>query len=346
MDQSFEDFFNSLSPEDQRKFLEAYVLPFTNEPRTLLKRTVLKLSRDLSETEVRLAIAEATGMPVEKVPPLNFENAKARTRSEFEKLEELIGEYKSKLDKSSNVQPDKYDELYDLGRFILAVSEKFRIVVPDEIPKFPDFVISLEDQNIGIEHTRLMSEQIKAIQKTVKYFIESAEKLIANDLNPLCKTVNIFIDYNANVTSGKNFNNRKFSVEERKKIIQTISDYIKSELTGGNISKPEFISQIKITSNQDNRTDLELAEAYFTLTDFQQLLIERINLKEAKANRYRSANDSNPLWLLIVVDDVNSFSGFDLQTEKIPQITNSKFDCIILFEKFGGNVHIVFQKKS
>ena len=90
--------------------------------------------------------------------------------------------------------------------------------------------------------------------------------------------------------------------------------------------------------------DLELAESYYTNQEFTNLLQDRIQRKEKRAANYRNESKLNVIWLIIVVDDVNSFSGFDLKTSKFPQIEDSNFDSIFLFEKFGGNVYNLFQK--
>jgi hypothetical protein len=345
MYQSLENFLLSLSLEERKHFIEVE-LPklLMGEPYTVLKRTAIKLSTDLSEDEIRQAISEISGKPPERLPEINFDEEKRKIRNESDKVKMIIKDYKGKLDTIANITQDKYDELQDVGKFILFANEKFKIDVPSQILKFPDFIISFENQKIGLEHTRLINEETKATIKTAKYYIEKAQEIIRRELNFLSKTVNIFIDYNHNVVGLKNFKNRQFTIEQKKELVHTIAKYIKSELTGGNTPKPDFISQIKITSNKDSRVDLELAESYYTNQEFTDILLQRIQKKEIKANNYRIESNLSIVWLLIVIDDVHSFSGFDLKTAKFPQIENSNFDSIFVFEKFGGNIYTLFRK--
>ena len=58
-----------------------------SQQQSLLKRTTLKFSTDLPEAEIRKAISESMGIPIEQVPQFNFENEKARMRNEMKSVE-------------------------------------------------------------------------------------------------------------------------------------------------------------------------------------------------------------------------------------------------------------------
>ena len=86
--------------------------------------------------------------------------------------------------------------------------------------------------------------------KTAKHYVGKAEEKL-KDLSHLSKTVNIYVDYSKNVVGEGNFDNRKFSREQRDQIPALIADFIRSQLTGGNIPKPDFTDQVEITRNED-----------------------------------------------------------------------------------------------
>ena len=307
-------------------------------------RTTLKFSTDLKEDEIRIAIAKARGIPLEQVPPIDFEVIKSKMRAEYDKVQKIIEACKSKFDSSARITADKYEELNDIGKFILFANEKLQIDVPEVIQKHPDFTLLIDHLKIGVEHTRLWNNRTRAVFKAAKYYLSKAEEIIANDLSHLSKTVNIFIDYDKNVIGEGNFDNRKFNSKQKNQIPKIIADFIRSELTTRNVPKPVFISQVEITPNKDSRVDLELAETFFTKTEFSDKLLKCIAKKEDKAYNYRNARTVDLLWLLIVADDVNSFSGFNLESAIMPQIVTSNFDSILLFEKFTGQIQLVFSK--
>lgn len=336
---NFEEFLKTLSQEERKNFINELIVYLLNGQPQLLKRTTLKLSTGLSQDEVKKAISDAIGILIEQTPNIDFEAAKMRLRIEKEMVDNIIENYKAKLDSNPKTGSDKYEELIDIGKFIVSFNSELKLFVPDEILKFPDFIVLLQERKIGIEHTRLMAEGNKAIFKSAKYYIQKAQDLIENELSHLSKTVNIFIDYNKNVIGESNFKNRNFNADQREEVAQIIASYVKSELTGGNVFKPAFISQVKITSNLDSKIYLELAESYFTILEFAEMLTNRISSKEAKVVNYRSIKFISEVWLVIVVDDINSFSGFDLTSVGFPKIENSSFDQIFLFEKFGRKIY-------
>lgn len=298
----------------------------------------------MKNEEIREAIAKLLGIPLDQVPLIDFEAEKAKMREQYNNVQRKIEAMKPVLDKTSKTTADKYEELFDLGKFIIFFNEKFQIL--SALQKFPDFTLLYQSYRIGVEHTRLWSNEERAMFKAAKYYIAKAEEIIAQKLSRLSKTVNIFIDYNKTVIGDGDFNNRKFTPEQRSELPNIIANYIKSELTGGDVSKPDFISQVKITPNKDLRVDLELAESYFTQAEFSDLLLKRIANKERLADNYRNATKVNALWLLIVIDDVNSFSSFNLESARIPKIETSYFDSILVIEKFGGRIYLIFPNNA
>ena len=309
-------------------------------------RTTLKLSKDMTAMEVREALAKAKGIPLEQVPFIDFEAEKSKVRWQYDKVQEIIKVCKAKFKNDRKTPPGKYEELDDIGKFILFANEKFQIYVPEIIQEYPDFTLLINGLSIGVEHTRLWDNSARAMFRAATYYISKAEEIIASDLSNLSKTVNIFIDYEKNVIGDSNFDERKFSNEQKQQIPHLIANFVKSELMGGYVPKPSFISQIEITRNQDSRVDLVMAETYFTNAEPSNQLLNCIAKKESKADRYRNIRTVSALWLLIVIDDVNSFSGFNLESAKLPSIKNSNFDSILIFEKFTGNIHVLYSRFS
>ncbi len=304
-----------------------------------------KYSTDMTNEELRQAIADSRGIPLEKVPHIDIDAEKVRMRAEWEKVKTIMHDFELLLAKDSKTTEDKYEELFDIAKFICVGNDKFSIEVPALPQRFPDFTLLFNNFKIGVEHTRLWSKKLRATFKTAKYYVKKAEEILGSEIGHLSKTVNVYIDYNKTVIGMGSFANRKFTRADRDQIPLIIADFIRSELTGGALAQPDFISSLVITPNKDLRVDIELAESYFTTTELGDQLFEAIKNKEDYAERYRGARTVDALWLLVVVDDINSYSGFDLKQAKLPMITSSNFDRIYLFEKFGGDVIPLFTNR-
>jgi hypothetical protein len=308
-------------------------------------RTTLKLSTHMTDAEILEAIAQVTGKSLNDVPLFEFSKILEEMKTTAFKLERITGALKAKL-VSAGAKEDKFEELEDVGRFLIATNDSLKLIVPDALPEYPDFLLASDNFVIGLEHTRLLSNELKATYKTVKYCLKEAEAMLAPELSHLSKTVNIFIDYQKNIFGDSNFTNRRFTKEQKADIVKMIADFVRSELTGGNIKRPDFIYKIKITRNQDLRVDIELAETYSTKSDISDQILAVIANKEKKANNYRTIENVDSICLLIVVDDINSFCGFSLEQTKLPEIKQSNFDVILLFEKQQQKIFFLYMTKG
>ena len=119
-----------------------------------------------------------------------------------------------------------------------------------------------------------------------------------------------------------------------------------ASVTGMQVSKPDFIDSVTIISNNEGRIDVGLGESYTTELNFTALLSKIISEKEDRAVDYRLSVDVDYLWILIVIDDLKAYSGFNLTTPFVPSVETSKFESILLFEKFNGSIYVLHTKHS
>ena len=341
MSTDFMTFIDKLSPEDRHKVVGDFLKNLkgeTTEP--LIIRKTFKISNQGTEEEIKQRIADVYGVPVDQLPPMDIKSEFERNRDNWMQVSELIAPYEIFLKGQANTSVDKFEELTDIGRFIVAWPDQLQLIVPDELLKYPDFIVRSSERTIGIEHTRLINPTIKAAFNSAKQVITEAEVILKNRNLDYKRTVNIFINFSKPVLDGNNFYNKKFTRGKKKRISIVIAGYIEGLLSGQVLEKPTFLEHVVITSSQDSRIDLILAEEYIAKEGFLELLNERIEAKEAKFHNYISAAEFDSCWLLIIIDGVSSFSGFDL--EELKEIhTSNKFEKIILFETFSSKIFIL-----
>jgi hypothetical protein len=177
-------------------------------------RTVLTLSNQLTPEEYRKILAVASNRTIEEMPAIDSDIWLVMARERSKKVRKITEDFKALLDSKPHPK-DKDEELDDIGRFILAANEEppankeFALDVPEEIARFPDFILSYAGKKLGVEHTRLLSEDTIQKYKAAKRVIKTAEAILAKDLSYLSKTVNIFIDYNENVIGSASFKKKE-----------------------------------------------------------------------------------------------------------------------------------------
>jgi len=103
---------------------------------------------------------------MDELPEFDAKAELAGIRAQSNRVDEIIKDHQALFQRNPKTTKDKYEELHDIGKFILAVGDTLKIQVPEVVSEFPDFILKQEQCKIGIEHTRLMSEEMKAMVKT------------------------------------------------------------------------------------------------------------------------------------------------------------------------------------
>ena len=332
-------FLDTLSPEDRNKAIGILFGFIPARATSLMKRTSIKISNLGTAEEITERVAKATGYPISSLSVANIAKQIIETRDSWLTVSALTEPYKQFLERQlPKTTADKYEELIDLGRFIVASALNFEIVVPEKPLVYPDFLVRQEAINMGIEHTRLIDPQAKARIKIVQQFIENTTKLLQERHPEFFGTVNVFIDFNQPVAGDHNFDNKKFTPKEREMIVNSMADYIYAIASGITAAKPAFVGQVSYVANLEPRLDISLGENYISKDGFEELLLARIQAKEQRFSTYMSFAPIDKCWLLVVTDGVSSYSGFDLQTTKFPEIETTNFDAIVLLEAFSHKV--------
>lgn len=337
---TFLELYDSLSPEDKEKLIQSFLKTLNGELlKPILTRKVVKISSLGSEQEIKERIASVIGKPLEQLPNMNFTAELAKAKHNRLAVQKIIAPYEKYLRSNPKNTPDKFEELEDVGRLILANNNSIKLIVPLEEFKSPDFIVEINGLIFGLEHTRLIDKSIKARYSFLKHLILDSQEILSN--TGLSGTVNIYIDYGVKALNGKDLTTGKFSKEEKGLLTDILVDYVKNLCTFETSEKPVFVKEVKLTENKEPRLDLILAENYISKSGFNELLKERIQAKEKRYLKYLEEASIKECILLIVVDGYSDYSGFDLKSEKIEYKAESNFKKIILFESFSSTQYIL-----
>ncbi|WP_165760269.1 hypothetical protein, partial [Niastella populi] len=95
---------------------------------------------------------------------------------EKEKVKEILGKYYDELkDKEDSESMKRKDELMDIARFIIFLKDDVKLISMGESP---DFIVEINGEQIGIEHTRVYDKQLVAMISN----LEKTFKVVQNDL--------------------------------------------------------------------------------------------------------------------------------------------------------------------
>jgi len=230
-------------------------------------------------------------------------------------IEKKIG----KILVDSTLSEHKKLELCQVGKFLtLFESQNTEIL---EQCESPDFIISVNDRRIGLEHELILNGQnVKQIQ-SIKNIFKLAAKVFKD------KYPNIKVLANCWLTKD-NFNFRQI---DKKIIVNQIVDYIYELTQNSNINKPDFLDDVKISKHSGVSFSFNADISNIGFLD-NSILSKAIMKKEALIEKYIINSGIKEQWLFLVIGQVSPDSyGLD---ELDFKITDSRFERIYLFEDF------------
>lgn len=330
---NFQKFIDKLPPEDRQFIIDHFVRNILGqEPKeqVVIRRTA-KISTLGTEDEMIQEISKTFNIPVEQIRNQNVAQKLKEVTQDYHQTSSIIDEYKDFLTQKGATK-DKFEELYDVGKFLVSLNIQSILEIPNNTSAIPDFIISSDNKRIGIEHTRLMNTISQIWIKTVSKILKKAEILLLKRKPELKQIVNISINYWKLSINDKNLS-VKLSVQEKAQIANQIADYIESLLCKGGLTPPSFIDKISISERSEHPLNLILNENYIAKPESTDLFLERIRDKETKLGSYLANNSLEELWLLVVISGVTASSSFILQEQNHFE---TKFDKVFLFDNFSG----------
>jgi hypothetical protein len=339
---NFLEFIDKLPPEDRQLAIDHFVRNMLGqEPKqeeVVIRRTA-KISTLGTEEEMIQEISQAFNIPIEKIKNQNIAQKLKKITQSYHQTSSIIDKYKDFLTIKA-APKDKFEELYDLGKFLVSLNISVALEIPSHTSAIPDFIISSGNKRIGIEHTRLMNTNSQIWIKTVSQILKKAEIILLQRKPELKQLVNISINYWKLNINGKNLS-AKLSIQDKEQVANDIADYVESLLTNTNLTQPSYIDRVSISERSEHPLNLILNENYIAKTESANLFEERIRDKETKLSSYLANNSLDELWLLVVVSGVTGSSSFILQEQNS---FDTKFDKVFLFDNFSHEYLIVHSK--
>lgn len=331
-----------LGPDEREKLMKHFFEKLNNEAMDgPLNKKSFKIRADATKEEMIQKISDVMNIPPEMIN-LDFLKTQVETRERWLAIQEIIKPFKTFLENQPKIKPDKFEELTDIGNFILASKLPIHLQVPKAIQKYPDFTIALEGEMIGVEHTRLINGEMKAVTATAQRFLKEAERIIQTKHGNLSGIVNVFINFEKTVINNRAFSFGGFSIADSEIVRQDLATYIASFLLHTPTSKPDYVQKIDYSPNPGYPLSLSLGEDYFAIDGFKDLIKKRIEAKEKRLTHYQSEANVKRCWLLITTDGVSSHSGFDIKKEIFIYQKESGFELIIFFDAFSGDIYVIY----
>jgi len=174
---NLQEILDKLTLEDRQIVIDHFVHNLLGQTRgePVIIRRAVKISTLSTEAEILKEISQAFNIPFEQLGNQYVKEKLGEMRSQFERSEALITSYKAFLLKNK-AKEGKYEEAYDIGKFLISIEGEYRLDIPESTASIPDFIVSDGVKRIGIEHTRLINHESKMLVKETQNILKRAEQ--------------------------------------------------------------------------------------------------------------------------------------------------------------------------
>lgn len=233
--------------------------------------------------------------------------------------EDLMNKKIGKIIGTSTLSEQKKLELCQVGKFLtLFKSHNTEII---EQCESPDFIISINNRRIGLEHELILNRQNAKQFQSLKNIFSLAAKDFQN------RYPNIKVLANCWLTT-ENFN---FKQKDKKIIVKQIVDYIYGLTQNSITNKPDFLDDVRISKHSGvsfsvigNISNIELLDS--------STLSKAIIKKEELIEKYMINSGIQEQWLLLVIGQISPDS-YEID-ESVFKIAASRFERIYLLMDF------------
>jgi len=250
---------------------------------------------------------------------------------QFKKQIEAFKKESAELGNVINPILDNFDlnkqetlEVCQIGKFAYKIDSDIRIVDKPQPPN-PDFIIELNDNLIGLEHTQILTEDAQRYFR-VKTLLDYSEQIFEQ------KYPNI----NVHATISVQNDEWNYSQKDKPKLAEQIADYVQWTRLETDFELPEKITNIKTTRHSQvsfSYKEKNWQAEYLT----RERLKSEIEKKESKILGYKTSEKQlTELWLVLLIGSLSSVS-YELNESENYEM-ESEFDRVYLMADFDAKI--------
>jgi len=241
--------------------------------------------------------------------------------SSVDNFRNLISGFIDELQVDPYKNEQKIIELCHIGKFLMFFENQYRI---EKVCEEPDFIISGNNNRIGLEHQILIDGKSKEKEGFFGNLVKLAEKELKKD-----KSLPNFL---ANVHVHPSFHGK---INEKQKLVNEIIQIIKIYIQTGELVENEIIGRIFLMKHSQISLCPNMG-AWWQKNVNEELIKNAIKKKERKIDNYLK-NTNLKQWLLIVIGSVGE-SSYQIENEFDFKV-ETRFDKVFVLVDMSTNLY-------
>jgi len=223
------------------------------------------------------------------------------------------------IDKNDRESIKKKNEINDVINYLYQTGKKVALL---EVTESPDFIVEIEGERIGIEHTGIYNDEVVGQINMFQSILEQCEAILKENNKNINVLLNVFV-------SPENAH------KNRTEIKNACTEYFQSLIDKKAIAKPPYIDKVIIAEHET--LQVFLSEDYWVANSNIETIERLISQKEAKVEKYKENSRLEKIHLLMMIDGASAKSNFVIDPAKLPK-KKSPFDELIIYNTFEQTI--------
>lgn len=234
------------------------------------------------------------------------------------KVKDVIKPFTSQCKEDSK----RSSELWHVGSFIVLLGEDVKLM--DHSDK-PDFIICVDNMKVGVEHTRLIDEQVHKQEKAIDDLIDRAQAIFQKKYPAFNCTVYFSLPEYIS-----------YKLSDRNDIAEQIADFVYLRINNTNVQKPSFIEDVDVFLKPG--LHFQAHGAYSSGPLLKERVSFAVRKKERLLGGYKKDKNIDEVWLLIVVTGGSGSSDYSFIDSSAFGI-DSEFEKVYLLNDFEKKLY-------
>jgi len=211
-------------------------------------------------------------------------------------------------------------ELCHLGKFLIFFNELSIL----ELSEKPDFILSDNNEKIGIEHQIIVNQKPKEKEGFYKNIFEKANDILKENTELPNFLANCYVKPYVN-----------FKLNQKNYLIEIIVSVVKEYVLNNYLIENPLIESIFKTPHSQKSVNVNLG-AWWENKITKEIIIDAVDKKEKKITEYKKKK-TDKQWLLMVIGGTGE-SSYNMD-EKIELVLETKFDKVFILEDLYNNLY-------
>jgi hypothetical protein len=284
------------------------------------KMKLVKIPHSATREEAAKILMEATGSDIITEEIYTAIALNERDEERQQGIKKIIGKlFDEFVDKDDRESIKKKDEITDVANYLYDTGKTASLI---SISESPDFIVEIDGERIGIEHTGIYNDEFVAEINIFQNIFQKCEATLKENNKDAKFLFNVFVE-------------PEKAPKNRGEVMKMCMEYFQAVINGEKPKLPVFFSKVIVSPHET--LQIFLSEEYWAQKTDVESLAKLIAQKEGKIEAYKKQSGLDKISLLMVLNGAGVKSDSEIVIEELPKKA-SPFHEVIIYNAFDNTI--------